>query len=386
MCFKDKTPLLRRIGLKHSDWFHRAPIDMVVTDSGSEFGKHPFGGAEFGEAVRRLTGSFMNTVAGVPNLRGVVERLFLTWDLKWARKQPGYTSHNPQKLNDRKPHLEACLTDDDLYLQVVSFIADFNNSPHRGIGGSTPDGKWAELTKDPLYDTTMMPQPKDLREACGVFKKATISEDGIRFENVNYSNAFLRAQRLLPNVERIDRGTGKVEIKVDLMDLGAISVRSGEDMISVRCLDTGMIGLSLADWRERKARLRAEAQADADAHSLARNEARDKWEGETAAIAKSAGVNMGGLTLTELGRAALEVNMGNGHHEKPYIGRDEHQDPIMTGFSLSGEEEGPPQPETVETTDNDPNIVKPDGPNSLDRYRAKIKPRSSGRSWKDEQK
>lgn len=389
MCFMDKTPMFQRIGLTNADGSQRAPIQLVVTDSGSEFGKHPFGGAEFGEAVRLLTGSLMNTTAGVPELRGVVERLFLTFDLKWARKIPGWTSHNPQKLNDRKPHLEACLTDDDLRRQVIAFIAEYNTSSHRGIGGFTPNGMWAKLVQDPAYDPTMMPGPKHLREACGVFREATISEDGIRFENIKYSNEFIRTQRLLPVAERIDRGTGKVEIKVDLLDLGAISVRTGEDMISVPALDSRMIGMPLSDWRSQRVLERAEARADVEAHSDERNEARNMWEGEAAAITKSANINIKGMTLTEINRAALEITMGKGHHEKPFIGRDEYQDALMSGFTLSGEEDGPPPPAAPDTSTDiepDPNTVAPDAPNTLDRYRASVKPRSRGQSWKDDTK
>ena len=389
MCFVDKTPIFQRVGLTNSDGSQRGPIQLVVTDSGSEFGKHPFGGAEFGEAVRTLTGSLMNTTAGVPELRGVVERLFLTFDLKWARKIPGYTSHNPQALNDRKPHQEACLTDDDLYRQIVTFIAEYNTSEHRGIGNFTPDGMWTKLTKDPNYDPTMMPNPTRLREACGVFREATISEDGIRFENIKYTNDFIRVQRLAADVERIDRGTGKVEIKVDLMDLGAISVRIGEDMITVPALDPKMIGMSLSDWRAQRALQRAEARADVEAKRPARSEARNRWEGEAAVIAKSAGINIQGMTLTEINRAALEITMGKGHHEKPFIGRDEYQDPLMGGFTLAGEEEGTPPHATPDTSTNiepDPNTVAPDAPNTLDRYRASVKPRSRGKSWKDDTK
>lgn len=95
------------------------------------------------------------------------------------------------------------------------------------------------------------------------------------------------------------------------------------------------------------------------------------------------------MTLTEINRAALEITMGKGHHEKPFIGRDEYQDPVMGGFTLSGEEDGPLSPSTPDTStgvEPDPNTVAPDAPNSLDRYRAKVKPRSRGQSWKDDTK
>lgn len=390
MCFMDKTPLFLKVGITYSGWSHRTPIQLVVTDSGSEFGKHPFGGAEFAEAVRRVGASLMSTVAGIPELRGVIERLFLTFDLKWARKHPGWTAANPQKRNDRKAHLEASLTDDELYRQVVRFIAEYNASEHRGIDRYTPDGMWNKLIQDPGHDPTMMPMPKDLREACGFFKDAAISEDGIRFENINYSNGFIRGQRTLPEAERIDRGTGKVEIKVDPMDLGAISVAVDGGFVAVKAVDSAMIGMTLSDWRELCARRRADARADVKSHANAREEARRSWEGEAAAIAKSAGVDIRGKTISELSRAALELHMGKGHHEEPFIGRDEYIDPVTTGFNLSGEEDGPPPPSTPDpgkAGEVDPNRVEPDPPNSLDRFRASIKPRSpSAKSQKDDKK
>jgi hypothetical protein len=390
MCFMDKSPLFQKVGLTSSGWSHRAPIQLVVTDSGGEFGKHPFGGSEFAAAVRRLGASLKSTVAGVPELRGVIERLFYTFDLKWARKHPGWTAANPQKRNDRKAHLEASLTDDELDRQVVRFIAEYNASEHRGIDRYTPDGMWNKLIQNPGYDPTMMPMPKDLREACGFTKEATISEDGIRFENINYSSEFIRSQRMALGVDRIDRGTGKVEIKVDPMDLGAISVVVDGGFITVKAVDSAMIGMTLLDWRELCARRRADARADVQSHSNAREEARTSWEGEAAAIAKSAGVDIRGKTISELSRAALELHMGKGHHEERFVGRDEYIDPISTGSPLAGEEDGPPPPSTPDpgkANAVDPNRVEPDPPNSLDRFRASVKPRSpSAKSQKDGKK
>ncbi|NSX53271.1 hypothetical protein [Parasulfitobacter algicola] len=74
MCFMDKTYLLRNAGIHDSHWKYVCPIQLVSTDCGSEFGKHPFGGAEFAGAVKRLRSSFMNTTAGVALLRGHIER------------------------------------------------------------------------------------------------------------------------------------------------------------------------------------------------------------------------------------------------------------------------------------------------------------------------
>jgi hypothetical protein len=330
----------------------------------------------------------MNTAAGVPALRGPIERVLLTFELKWSRKHPGWTASNPQKLNDRKPFLEASMTDDELYRQVVRFIAEYNASAHRGLDGHTPDGSWQKLIQDHSFDPIAMPMPKDLREACGIYADATISEDGIRFEGINYSNEFIRNQRQALGVERIDGLTGKVEIKFDPQDLGAISVVAGDDIISVKAVDPAVLGMSLLEWRNQRARARAEARADVESRSEARSEARGGWEGEAKTIAKSAGVDTRGLSISELSRAALEINMGKGHHEEPFVGRDEFVDPIFQGFALSGEEFGAPEPfmPDIDPGEN-PNHIEPDAPNALNRFRAAVKPRSPGlKSQKDGRK
>ncbi len=74
MCSMDKTFLLRAAGITKAHWNYVCPLTEVTTDSGSEFGKYPFGGSRFASAVRRLSGSLMTTVTGLPHLRGHVER------------------------------------------------------------------------------------------------------------------------------------------------------------------------------------------------------------------------------------------------------------------------------------------------------------------------
>lgn len=388
MCFMDKTPYFRAIGLQNSKWDQRSRIFRIVSDSGSEFGQSPFGGAAFGEAVRRLTGSFMTTTAGVPELRGMVERMYLTFDLQWARKAPGYTAANPTKLNDRKPHAEACMTDDDLHEQLVAFIAFYNHREHRGIGFFTPAGMWEKLSDDPLCDPTDIPGPAALREACGVEHVASISEDGIKFKGIKYSNEFVREQRRAIGVDRIDRNGGRVEIKFDPMDLGAISLRINDTFATIPAVDQNMRGVRLCDWKEAGELRRSEARQDALDKAPARDEAGEHIRGHLDVIKAAASVDTRGASVAMISRAAMELNFGKGQHEKPFVGRDEYQDPVHSGFALSGEEpwqspverqdydvSAQHQPSTVEPV-VDPNEVKPDSPNAMDRFRSQVKPRS----------
>ncbi|GAA4227508.1 hypothetical protein GGQ68_004365 [Sagittula marina] len=377
MCFVDKTPLLREAGLFESSWDNRAPIHMVSTDSGSEFGKNPFGGSRFVEAVRILSGSLLNAVTGVAELRAHVERLFRTFELKWARHLPGWTAGAPHLRNDRNPGREACLTDDDLHRLFVTFVADYNASPHRGLGGATPSGTWAKLSKHEQFDPFALPGSQALREACGSSHAAGVSEAGIRFEGLVYSNEFIRNQRKAPGVDRIARPGEKLEIIVDPMNLGAISVVANGDLISVPCLDETMRGKSLAWWKAERTRRKAEAALDVADHSKAQSEARESWRGEAKAIAHSAGVTMEGRSDEEAARLRKELEFGKGAHEKPFVGRDEFIDPLQTGYATgpSGNHtaSAPRSPSETEAAE------RPDGANPLDRFRsngARRRPRS----------
>lgn len=334
MCFTDKTSLLREAGVTKSTWDFRAPIHHVSTDNGSEFGRHPFGGAEFGGAVRRLSGTLMATVAGVAELRSQIERVFLTFELKWARHLPGWTAGRPQLLNDRRPSQEVCITEDELERLFIQFIAEYHATKHRGLEYMTPAGTWEKLSKDAQFDLTQLPGPTALREACGTYETADVSADGIRFKNLSYSNEFIRDQRMAPGSERIARPGEKISIKVDPVNLGAISVVTGDGMVSVSCLDDRMRGKSLAWWMDQQAAVKAEAAKDQAAHAPARREASDVWRRKTDLIARSSEIDLSGRSIAQIDRLAREMEFGKGRHEKPYVGRDEYIDPIRSGFEI----------------------------------------------------
>lgn len=373
MCFMDKTYILRNAGIKKSHWNFRCPGHLVTTDSGSEFGKHPFGGSEFAAAVRKLTGSFMNTTAGVPQLRGHKERWYLTAELKFARHVPGWTASNPQKLNDRKPYAEACLADDELDAAFASFIADYHTSPHRGLQNKTPATAWEEKITHEEFDFDQLPGPKALREACGFHVDAAVTKTGIQYAGLSYSNEFLRERRSGPVSQRIAVQGNKAEIMVDPFDLGAISVLVDGDLISVPCMDSEMRGKSLREHQRDRQIQRLEAAMDAEATKEQRLEARNNWKSLVNTVARSSDIGMNGYTEGEVARAKLELRFGKGQHEKPFIGREEYVDPLYGGFEIGDDD----------AASVDENEVFPDGLNSMDRFRTKVKPRASGNGWEE---
>lgn len=376
-CYGDKTHLLRAAGNFKDSWNYCVRHQMTVSDSGTEFGANPFGGSRFVEACRVLACSLMNTTAGVSELRGQIERIFLTFDLRFARKIPGWTTGSTSTLGDRKPATHACLTDDDLLDSFVGYIADYHTTPHRGLDGKSPATAWKEMSETPEFDDET-PGPAALRLACGFYVDVNISDNGICFAGNSYSNRFIRDQRMAPMAERIDGKDKKIQAMVDPFDLGGITVFDHGEPISIPCIDDNMRGKSLRAWNAERELTRSEARADSDHMAERRQYASGVWKDVVARAARAADVGMSGYTKKEVERAALEIGFGKGHHEKPFIGRAEYMDPLSCGISARRQTEIQDSPDEDET--DVPSIV--DAPNSMDRLRAAVKRKSRRKNKK----
>lgn len=369
MCYVDKTYLLRDIGIKTAKWDAFCPILEIPNDNGSEFGKEPFGGSGFSMAALLLGSTHMNTPAGVSSLRGAMERFFWTSDQKFARYLPGYTAQNPQARNDRKFLAETCIMWDEMQALYLAFIAEYENDSHRGLNFRTPAAVWAELIQLDEVDMTQMPSPGQLREACGFYAKAKISEAGIRYAGAVYSNEFIRNQRKARVVDRIAQPGEWVEIKVDPFDLGGISVLAHGELISVRCLDHEMAGKSLRQWQAEKQMMKLKAQADALKSEGARKEAAANWRNRAESIMRHSDIGIHGYTQAEIDRAALELTFGKGQNEKGFIGRDEYTDPVTEGGFETGTD-------IVDDFDDEQSEdLGADHKTSMDRLRASAKTR-----------
>ena len=296
----------------------------------------------------------------------------MTVELKFARNFPGWTASNPQKLNDRKPHEEACVTDDELDAMFADYIAEYHKTGHRGLNYRTPASMWDELTQSKEFDADQLPNPTALREACGFHADATISKSGVMYEGIAYSNEFIRNQRTTRVADRIAKDGDAIEIIVDPFNLGSISILTGSDVISIPALDPEMQGKTLRQWRLERAQMRFQAKMDKQQSKPQKDEARGAWKGFLKDSMKTHDTGMFGYTATDVQSAVRENDFGKGAHEKPYVGQLEYEDPIYSGV-----ETGDGYSSSV---DEEQTEVAPDEKNSMDRYRSKAKPRMSGKS------
>lgn len=327
MTAMDKTLYLEKIGITDTKLDQRCALISVVHDNGAEFGRNPFADSKFKAAVTQLSASDVATVAGVPQLRARIERLNRTVDAYFACHAPGWTGSGPHTLNGRKPELEACLTDDDLFEAFVAFIARYHRSEHRMLGMS-PDDKWRELTSAKSFDDRL-PGPEQLRLATGRHEQLRISKDGIVFDGVPYINEKVRKGRY-------GRPGDKVEIIRDRFDMGAISVLHCGVAEPVPALEDRMHGVHHAEWQLERQHLHVLRKQRKEDGEAAKSNARRTMKKIIESAAAVAGQNLSGPSdeAIEYERRALE--MGKGKNERPFVSELD-PDPISESFDPSGE-------------------------------------------------
>ncbi|GAA6189989.1 hypothetical protein [Litorivita sp. NS0012-18] len=247
---RDKADLARLFGCALPDW-PGTGFETVASDQGTAFANFDFRGA-----VTDLRGTVMFPPAGVPKLRGHIERCFRTFGVELMECLSARTYSNIVEKGDFEPEDYAALADDELTRILVRFVVDvYNNKPHGGIGGQTPLNCWRELCS-----TVGKPRPPSRIERLGAFGRKytrSISGRGVRFAGIFYTCELVRHHFLSnPDLE--------VEIRVDHQDLGLIEVNLDGVWVVARPLAKGFDGLSLDLWTEACTNLRRRFEAEAE--------------------------------------------------------------------------------------------------------------------------
>jgi hypothetical protein len=98
-----------------------------------------------------------------------------------------------------------------------------------------------------------------------------------------------------------------------------------------------------------------------------REEARSLWKNLSKDTARKADVGLFGYTEKEINRIVREMEFGKDRHDKPYIGLDEYNDPMQSGFEI--------QNDVYEEDDVIREEADLDAPNNMDLYRSGSKSR-----------
>jgi putative transposase len=215
-------------------WDQCGIMETAIADAGTSF-------ANFGFRVRTidLGVKFKTAPAGVPFLRGTVERIFRSTDEKFVALFAGRTFSDVVDKGDYDTEGRASLTVDEFAEALVRYTIDhYHNHPHDGLGGETPRSRWLRLTEQTAVDAP--PDDHLRRVVFGTELHPIVGAHGVRVLGIDYQSNEL-------NGLFVEAGHVNVAVKVDQRNLGGISAKIGEEWLEV-VGPPELFRVTLKDW------------------------------------------------------------------------------------------------------------------------------------------
>jgi putative transposase len=225
-----------------SPWNMYGTPELVVTDCGSAFKSFEFRAAcaDLGIRVER-------SIAGLPHLRGRIERLFRTLGINLLPLLTGRTFSSILERGEYDSEARAALTADELASALIRWVVDiYHNTPHDGLEGATPLEVWNEAAA--TYGVRPPPAINQMAPIFARTMKRTLSGEGISVMGVRYHSEDL-ARFGLHHSQR------ELEVRWYPGDIGAIWVKMG-DWVKVGAVFEGFDGVRAHDWIAAARRLR----------------------------------------------------------------------------------------------------------------------------------
>ncbi|MGU3451917.1 Mu transposase C-terminal domain-containing protein [Methylobacterium sp. 391_Methyba4] len=236
MVVSDKGDLAAAVGAVTPSGHMALRPEDVVTDSGGSFID-----PRFHLTVLGLGSGHDIPPAGMPHLRGTIERLFRTLSLQLVREFTGQSFGSKAERGDYPAMQRVSVTVEDFVLAALRYALDvYHNLPHQGLGGETPANAWNRLTDH--YGVIPIPGRNERRAIFGLRFERVLGRHGLRFMGLHYRGDVLRDLYL-------KRGGISVPVRVDPQDIGALSVEIDGSWHEVQAATTGFDGVSLADHR-----------------------------------------------------------------------------------------------------------------------------------------
>ncbi|MBU3034101.1 DDE-type integrase/transposase/recombinase [Tritonibacter mobilis] len=238
MAMRDKAQLARLLGCE-TDWKQHGHIGHVVVDNGPAFVN-----AEFKAALSDLRIDYTVLPAGVPKLRGRIERVFRSFITLLMPYLTGRTFSNPQERGDYSSQKYAVHTAESIVELLVRFTVDvYHNRKHRGLEYASPNIVWDRLIKEFGWSPPM--NNHTLRHILGVAMSRDTGRHGVLVNGVNY-----HSERLAEHFLKF--GKQHVDVRIDPEDMGHVSVwlESGKDggWSTLKAQIDGLDGVPFAAW------------------------------------------------------------------------------------------------------------------------------------------
>ena len=240
---RDKTYLATSYGCD-AKWDFACGVEKVVVDNGAQFLS-----CAFQEGVTGLSTEIQYAIAGVPRLRGTIERWFRRIHVDLIGRLPGKTFSKASERDDYKSKELASLSVEELLRIIIRWIVDeYHHAPHEGLQGRTPAQQFLRLANK--YGYPAPPSHTQRRLALGRRMTRTLGATGVRVASIDYNSEDLAA-----HFRKHDRC--EVEVCLDTDRLDEVSVLIGGRWVTVPQRVAGLAsGLSLEQWNEVLAEVR----------------------------------------------------------------------------------------------------------------------------------
>ncbi|MBK1636497.1 Mu transposase C-terminal domain-containing protein [Rhodovulum adriaticum] len=216
-------------------WSMSGLPELIVTDAGRAFNSELF---RF--ACSDLGIASEITVAGFPELRGRIERVFNTMSMHLLPRLSGRTFSDVATKGDSDPAKRAALTVEDLTFALVRWVVDiYHNMPHDGLGGETPAACWKRLEKQ--WGVQPPPDMRRMRLVFGRRMARVLDKEGITILGVRY-----HSERL--GQAMIAKGPHTVPVRWHPKDIGTIEVCLGKEWFGVPAVEDGLDGVPAQTW------------------------------------------------------------------------------------------------------------------------------------------
>lgn len=205
LALTDKSNMARALGCR-AGWHQSGHITQVVVDNGSSFVS-----SEFKAAVADLGIGYDVMPAGVPKLRGRIERMMRTFAQNMMPFMTGRTFSNPVERGDYPSEAFAVHTAQDLVDAFVRYIVDnYHQREHQGLDYNSPAQSWETATK--TYPVPQAPNRHTLRAILGLEVRRKSGRHGIQLMKLRF-----HSEELARRFER--HGGEDMLLRVDPEDL-----------------------------------------------------------------------------------------------------------------------------------------------------------------------
>ena len=232
----DKTDLARECGAQ-TPWNMFGTPETLWTDNGAAFIPNAFT-----QPCGDLRITSIKTIAGVPSMRGMIERIFRTMATSLMAHLDGRTMSNPQERGDYESEKAACLSVEDLCCVLVRWCVDIHhNTPQRELGGLTPLEQWEKDIADGNHPLKNAPTMKQKRCALGERLTRKLQRTGIVVLGIHYHSEVLSEAML-------GHGTHDLQVRWLPDDIGAVEVYVNGEWHTAKALHRGFDGVHAQEW------------------------------------------------------------------------------------------------------------------------------------------